>query len=282
MDIKFGKKVFIRNAGKDEYWLQDLIYENPSILGLGNLQPVTKEKLQPSGGRLDILLKDPVDNTMYEVEVMLGETDPSHIIRSIEYWDNERRKYPQRQHIAVLVAESFDRRYFNIVQILSLNIPMIAIQADLLEVNGEYIITFTKILDIYVEPEHEEDAIVVNESFLSEKAKWTLDTVYEFCKYLTDSNKLNFTKSYISIVMNGRNAYYFDKRTQSTSILWFNVKDDEKVELIKSLFDENNIVYNYNRSKDFVLNIDIEMIKKFKDIFRKINEIRFKSVVLED
>jgi len=82
--------------------------------------------------------------------------------------------------------------------------------------------------------------------------------------------------------MNGRNAYYFDKRTQSTSILWFNVKDDEKVELIKSLFDENNIVYNYNRSKDFVLNIDIEMIKKFKDIFRKINEIRFKSVVLED
>jgi len=282
MDIKFGKKVFIRNAGKDEYWLQDLIYENPSILGLGNLQPVTKEKLQPSGGRLDILLKDPVDNTMYEVEVMLGETDPSHIIRSIEYWDNERRKYPQRQHIAVLVAESFDRRYFNIVQILSLNIPMIAIQADLLEVNGEYIITFTKILDIYVEPEHEEDAIVVNESFWSEKAKWTLDTVYEFCKYLTDSNKLNFTKSYISIVMNGRNAYYFDKRTQSTSILWFNVKDDEKVELIKSLFDENNIVYNYNRSKDFVLNIDIEMIKKFKDIFRKINEIRFKSVVLED
>jgi hypothetical protein len=31
--IKFGKKVFIRNAGKDEYWLQDIIYENPSKLG---------------------------------------------------------------------------------------------------------------------------------------------------------------------------------------------------------------------------------------------------------
>jgi len=45
---------------------------------------------------------------MYEVEVMLGETDPSHIIRSIEYWDNEKRKYPQRQHFAVLIAESFD------------------------------------------------------------------------------------------------------------------------------------------------------------------------------
>ena len=31
---------------------------------------------------------------MYEVEVMLGETDPSHIIRCIEYWDIEKRKYP--------------------------------------------------------------------------------------------------------------------------------------------------------------------------------------------
>ena len=47
--IKFGKKVFIRNAGKDEYWLQDIIYENPSQLGLGNLIPVHKEKKQASG-----------------------------------------------------------------------------------------------------------------------------------------------------------------------------------------------------------------------------------------
>ena len=26
MNVKIGKKVFIHNAGKDEYWLQDLIY----------------------------------------------------------------------------------------------------------------------------------------------------------------------------------------------------------------------------------------------------------------
>ena len=117
-NIKIGKKVFIRNAGKDEYWLQDLIYENPKILGLGNLIPVNKEKKQANGGRLDILLKEPTENLMYEVEVMLGETDPSHIIRAIEYWDNEKRKYPQRQHFCVLVAESFDRRYFNVIQLM--------------------------------------------------------------------------------------------------------------------------------------------------------------------
>ena len=124
-EIKIGNKVYIRSVGKDEYWLQDIIYDNPKVLTLGNLVPVNKEKKQSSGGRLDILLKDPEQNSMYEVEVMLGETDPSHIIRSIEYWDNEKRKYPQRQHFCVLVAEKFDRRYFNVIQIMSLNIPII-------------------------------------------------------------------------------------------------------------------------------------------------------------
>jgi len=282
MDIKFGKKVYIRNAGKDEYWLQDMIYDDPSILGLGKLQPVNKEKKQSSGGRLDILLKDPEDNSMYEVEVMLGETDPSHIIRTIEYWDNEKRKYPQRQHFAVLIAEAFDRRYFNIVQILSLNIPMIAIQADLLAAKDEYIMNFTKMLDIYVEPEDDEVVKIVNESSWAEKSKWTLDTVKEFCKLLICENKLNFTQSYISVVINGRNAFYFDKRTQPTSILWFNVKDDEKVESIKKIYDDTGIVYNYNRYKDFVLNIDIEMIKKYIEVFKKINEIRFHNEVTDE
>ena len=87
-NIKIGKKIFIRNAGKDEYWLQDIIYNDPKILGLANLVVVNKEKKQSTGGRIDILLKEPEENTMYEVEVMLGETDPAHIIRSIEYWDN--------------------------------------------------------------------------------------------------------------------------------------------------------------------------------------------------
>ncbi|GAB1483229.1 hypothetical protein MASR2M78_20450 [Treponema sp.] len=87
---------------------------------------------------------------MYEIEVMLGERDPSHIIRTIEYWDNEKRRYPQRQYFAVLIAESFDRRYFNVVQLLSLNIPMLAIQVDLLEVANDYVLNFTKILDVYV------------------------------------------------------------------------------------------------------------------------------------
>ncbi|MDO8721993.1 MAG: hypothetical protein Q7J31_07165 [Syntrophales bacterium] len=279
MEVKFGRKVFIRNVGKDEYWLQDMIYDNPSILGLGDVKLLNREKSQSSGGRLDILLKDHQDNTMYEVEVMLGETDPSHIIRSIEYWDNEKRKYPQRQHFSVLIAESFERRYFNVIQILSMNIPMIAIQADLLEVNKEYILNFNKILDVYAEPEDSEEATTVNESSWNEKSSWTLNTAKElFSLVETDKKSINYTQSYISIVINGRNSYNLDKRTQPTSILWFNVKDDEKVDAIKMVFDNNNVVYNYNRYKDFVINVDQNMIKSKKDMFQEIIKIRHKEI----
>lgn len=277
-EIKIGKKIFIRNAGKDEYWLQDIIYENPKIIGLGDLVAVNKEKKQSSGGRLDILLKEPTENLMYEVEVMLGETDPSHIIRSIEYWDNEKRKYPQRQHFCVLIAESFDRRYFNVIQLMSLNIPMIAIQADLLEVNGEKILNFSKIIDIYTEPEEdEEDTKQVNESTWNADSPWTnlnAKEIYESLKNKHDRIDLRYTQSYISINIDGRNAYWLCKRIKPTSALFFSVKDDEKVELIKKKLEENDIGYTYNRYKEFMLNVDIKSIKKNIELLNEVHAIR--------
>lgn len=277
-EIKIGKKIFIRNAGKDEYWLQDIIYENPKILGLGDLVAVNKEKKQANGGRLDILLKEPTENLMYEVEVMLGETDPSHIIRSIEYWDNEKRKYPQRQHFCVLIAESFDRRYFNVIQLMSLNIPMIAIQADLLEVNGEKILNFSKIIDIYTEPEEdEEDTKQVNESTWNADSPWTnlnAKEIYESLKNKHDRIDLRYTQSYISINIDGRNAYWLCKRIKPTSALFFSVKDDEKVEVIKKKLEENDIGYTYNRYKEFMLNVDIKSIKKNIELLNEVHTIR--------
>jgi len=284
LDIKVGKKTFIRNAGKDEYWLQDIIYDDPSILGLGNLQPVQKEKKQSHGGRVDMLLKDTEDNTMYEVEVMLGETDPSHIIRSIEYWDNEKRKFPQRQHFSVLIAESFDRRYFNVIQILSMNIPMIAIQADLLEVvNNEYVLNFTKLLDIYVEPDDSDDATIVNESTWLEKAEWTSQLAKIFLEIVPSVNKkLNYTQSYISIVLNGKSSFKFDKRTKPNSLLWFVVKDEEKVESIKNVLDDAKAVYTYNKYKEFLLTIDIKQFNDLKEIFVKILKIIYQDFSPEE
>ena len=66
-----------------EKWLQERIAEEPSLLGLGDLDVKDVERSQPRAGRLDMLLFDPESNTRYEVELQLGATDESHIIRTI-------------------------------------------------------------------------------------------------------------------------------------------------------------------------------------------------------
>ncbi|MBM3495851.1 MAG: hypothetical protein FJX72_16235 [Armatimonadetes bacterium] len=150
--------VGIGAAGFNEVWLRDRVYEDPSILGLGDLQAVSKETSQPQGGRLDLLLKNPDDDSMYEVELQLGPTDESHIIRTIEYWDAERRRWPKRSHTAVLVAERITNRFFGVIRLLSEAIPLIAIQACIVQVGDARALHFTKIIDTYEEPAEDEPA----------------------------------------------------------------------------------------------------------------------------
>ncbi|MCH8514502.1 MAG: hypothetical protein LAT83_23005 [Kiritimatiellae bacterium] len=77
--------ISIRRSEKlSEKWVQEQIADDPSILGLGDLVLKDKERMQPRAGRLDLLLQDPDSLKRYEIEVQLGATDESHLIRTIE------------------------------------------------------------------------------------------------------------------------------------------------------------------------------------------------------
>ena len=102
-----------RELSVSERWLHEQLLADPTLLGLGEVDVKDSERRQAAGGRLDLLLHDPETNTRYEVELQLGPTDESHIIRTIEYWDHERRRYPQYEHVAVIVAEDITARFFN-------------------------------------------------------------------------------------------------------------------------------------------------------------------------
>jgi hypothetical protein len=130
-----------------EKWLQERICNDPSILGLGDVELVAAEKALLKAGRLDLLLYDEQLNRRYEVELMLGATDPSHIIRCIEYWDAERRRYPAYDHVAVLVAEDITSRFLNVMALLSGSIPLIALQVNALKVEDKIVLHFVKVLD---------------------------------------------------------------------------------------------------------------------------------------
>src|SRR5215218_7033262 len=130
-----------------EKWVQDLIAADPSILGLGDLVLRDKERIQPRAGRLDLLLQDVDTKRRYEVEVQLGPTDEAHIIRTIEYWDIERKRYPQYNHCAVLVAEDITSRFLNVVSLFNGFIPLIALQMQALQVGQHTTLVFTKVMD---------------------------------------------------------------------------------------------------------------------------------------
>jgi hypothetical protein len=275
-NIAIASQVSIREAGFDEYWLQDQIFDNPSCLGLGELEAIQRERRQLASGRLDILLKDPEDDAMYEVEVMLGETDETHIIRTIEYWDNEKRRWPQRQHYAVLVAENINRRFFNVIHLLSNAIPIIAIQASLVESNDVRSLFFTTVLNTY---EELDDGTAVEEQsydreFWNKKAKWVgeaADALLPIAAKHFEAPSLRYLKQYISIASGSYNRMWFHKRTSPKALLNLKIapplQDDAA-----ALLDSASIGYT-KKPESFRVTIDKRTIEAKSDVLEKLMEL---------
>jgi hypothetical protein len=142
------ERVAIRSHPElNERWVQDRIAEDPTILGLGDVVLKDKERIQPRAGRLDLLLQDADSNRRYEVEVQLGATDESHLVRTIEYWDIERKRYPQYDHVAVIVAEDITSRFLNVIGLFNGMIPIVAIQMNAMRLDDKIGLVFTTVLD---------------------------------------------------------------------------------------------------------------------------------------
>lgn len=147
MSIKLEVVNLKKHPTLTEKWVQDQIADDPSILGIGELEMKDKERIQAGAGRLDLLLYDPDSLKRYEVEIQLGASDESHIIRTIEYWDIERKRYPQYEHAAVIIAEEITSRFLNVIQLFNGAIPLIALKMTVYKVGNEYALTFVKVLD---------------------------------------------------------------------------------------------------------------------------------------
>ncbi len=121
--------VSLREAGVTESWLEKEIEKDPTMLGaLGEVEVIDRQRFQQKAGRLDLLLEDESGEKRYEVELMLGAADESHIVRAVEYWDIERRKWPGYEHCAVLIAEDIIARFLNVISLFSGTVPFVAIQ----------------------------------------------------------------------------------------------------------------------------------------------------------
>lgn len=224
------KRISLKNHPLySENWVQDIIANDPDILGLGDLVLRDRERIQTRAGRLDLLLQDPETYKRYEVELQLGPTDETHIIRSIEYWDIERKRYPQYEHCAVLVAENITSRFLNVVSLFNGAFPIIAIQMQAFEVGDHLTLVFTKVLDEMQRGlvDEDEDAISApTDRAYWEKEKGTpktvalMDRLFDLVKEADPEIELKYNKFYVGLTKDGRADNYAQFRPQKASVVF--------------------------------------------------------------
>jgi len=209
----------------NEKWLQDRIGEDPSLLGLGDLVLRDRERPQAGAGRLDLLLQDADGNRRYEVEIQLGKTDESHIIRTIEYWDIEKKRYPQYDHVAVIVAEDITSRFLNVIGLFNGFIPLVAVQLRAVQIGDTVSLVFSKVIDerkLGLVDEDEEVRVPADRGYWEKRgSKQTLamaDEVFGWLQDLDPGLEMKYNKFYIGPAKDGRSNLFVLLRPQKVGL----------------------------------------------------------------
>lgn len=279
MTLKYCKseKVSLRDHEYDEKWLQSRIEEDPSLLGLGDdLIIIQRERKQSSGGRIDFLLNAPELETMYEVEIQLGPTDESHIIRTIEYWDIERRRFPSKDHKAVIVAEEITNRFFNVISLMNRSIPIIAIQLNATKVEDKILLNFTKVLDTYEEPEDEEDlgGEAVDrpywENRSNSKSIGLMDALVETTKEVYPDIRITYNKHHIALGTQRKNFAWFHPRKRE-GYCQFNIRvGKNNIDKTKEALAEAAVPFTIRKDDIFSIPLPESIYKQHKEVFIKL------------
>ena len=268
------------NPNIDEKWLEDRLIENTHLLGLGELDVLTRQRTQPSGGRLDLLLYDREQDTRYEVEIQLGTVDESHIIRTIEYWDIERRRFPQYEHIAVIVAEEINGRFLNVISLFNGTIPLIAIQLRGLEVGGAFTLVATRVLDVIrLGTEDEDTGETVDRAHWERRTSEASLRVMDKFVSLIDEKVVKgveprYNKHFIGLTLNGQPNHFvtFGPRRSPYALTEFKASEDEE---LSTRLNDSGLKYDTKngRYRVWVYQTDLnEHSEVFVDLIKRSRE----------
>jgi hypothetical protein len=283
--MEYVKPEIINLKNSQEYnekWLQARIEEDPSIIGLGELEFRDTEKILVGGGRLDTILYDPEYQKRYEVEIQLGKTDEAHIIRTIEYWDLERKRNPQYEHCAVIIAEDITSRFLNVISLFNGFIPLIAIQVKAIKVNNTISLFFTKVLDETKFELLDEDIALepTDRAYWETRAtKESLKLTENILKQLENSTSeynLKYNKHYIGLEKNNI-ANNFISFIPRKSLVILNIKLEKSDEIDNLLNNSDLDTLSYDKKwklyrlrlteNDLTVNLEIiqQLVEKAKD-----------------
>jgi hypothetical protein len=198
------------------------------------------------------------------VEIQLGKTDECHIFRTIEYWDLERKCYPQYDHVAVLIAEDITSRFLNIISLLNGFIPLVAIQLNAIQIGDRIALIFTIVLDhrLGLGPDEEEEQEVTDRAYWEKRSSKTTvymaDEVLRILKTIDQELALKYNKFYISVSKDNRPFNFVIFRPKKTSLgIEPKLKKAEEIEIMLDSagldvleYDTRNQRYRIRFSKD--------------------------------
>lgn len=267
----------------NEKWVQNLIADDPSILGLGDLVLRDVERIQPRAGRLDLLLQDLDTQRRYEVEIQLGPTDEAHIIRTIEYWDIEKKRYPQYDHCAVLVAEDITGRFLNVISLFNGTMPLIAIQMQALKVGDNMTLVFTKVMDELsrglVDEDEDAQAAPTDRAYWEKRAtKATValaDQMLDLLRGFDPTLNLKYNKFSIGLEKDGR-PYNFVEFRPKKNRLNFELKLPQTDELDAKIDEAGLDTLEYNKKWGlYNFRLTKDDIKSKSDVLKELSQLAY-------
>lgn len=276
-----SERIWLKDCPElDERWVQGLIKEDSSILRLGELVVRDKERIHRGAGRLDLLLQDVESKRRYEVEIQLGPTDESHIIRTIEYWDIERKRYPQYDHCAVIIAEDITSRFLNVISLFNGSIPLIALQMQLLKVGPHNTLLFTTVLNELTRGPVDEDEDA--QAAPADRAYWEnrgskislaiADALFEIVQNLDASLSLKYNKFYIGLARKSQ-PYNFISMTPKKGHLNLRIKLP-KSEFIDSKIESSGLeTLEYNDA--YVLRLTKDEINREESLISELMKMAY-------
>jgi len=280
------EKLSIKNHTEiDEKWVQEIIAKDPSIIGLGELILKDKERIQPHAGRLDLLLQDSDATRRFEVEIQLGKTDESHIIRTIEYWDIERKRYPQYEHCAVIIAEDITSRFLNVINLFNGAIPLIAIQMNAIKMGDNITLLFTKVLDqlsLGFVDEDEEVTEGADRSYWEQRGtKQTVsmvDEILELIKTISPDFELKYNKYYIGLANKTQINNFAIFRPQKNDIMRFELRIPKADEIEEKIETAGLDILDYDTKwSRYRIKLNKSQMSKNKDTILELLNIAYKK-----
>ncbi|MBI3965072.1 MAG: hypothetical protein HY329_05490, partial [Chloroflexi bacterium] len=125
-------------------------------------------------------------------------------------WDIERRRYPQYDHTAVIIAEDITSRFLNVMSLFNGTIPLIALQMQALKIGDQVALVFTTVpneLRLGLDDDDDEVAEVTDRAYWEKRGNGPIlsmvDRLQTILQQLDGNLTLKYNKVYIGLAKGG-------------------------------------------------------------------------------